>query len=73
MLWVPTGYKGDVIPPPVKITRMPERLWQDLALDLLGPMPTGEYLLVLVDYFSRWVEVDIIKSTTSETIIKVFR
>ena len=48
---------------------MPERPWQDLALDLLGPMPTGEHLLVLVDYFSRWVEVDIIKSTTSETII----
>lgn len=58
------------ITPPVKITRMPEMPWQDLALDLLGPMPTGEHLLVLVDYFSRWVEVDIIKSTTSETIIK---
>ena len=38
--------------PPVKITRMPERPWQDLALELLGPMPTGEHLLVLVDYFS---------------------
>ena len=59
----------ETITPPVKITRIPERPWQDLALDLLGPMPTGEHLLVLVDYFSRWVEVDIIKSTTSETII----
>ncbi|XP_022807326.1 uncharacterized protein K02A2.6-like [Stylophora pistillata] len=49
---------------------MPERPWYDLGLDLLEPMPTGEYLLVLVDYFSGWVEVDIIKSTTSETIIK---
>ena len=49
---------------------MPERPWQDIALDLLGSMPTGEYLLVLVDYFSRWVEVDVIKSTTSKTIIK---
>ena len=60
----------ETITPPVKITSMPERPWQDLALDLLGPMPTGEHLLVLVNYFSRWVEVDIIKSTTSETIIK---
>ena len=58
------------ITPPVKTTKMPERPWQDVALDLLGPMPTGEYLLVLVDYFSRWVEVDIIKSTTSAVIIK---
>jgi len=36
----------------------------------IGLMPTGEYLLVLVDYFSRWVEVDVIKSTTSEVIVK---
>ena len=60
----------ETITPPVKTTRMPERPWQDVALDLLGPMPTGEYLLVLVDYFSRWVEVDVIKSTTSAVIIK---
>jgi len=40
------------ITPPVKTTKMPERPWQNLALDLLGPMPTAEYLLVLVDYFS---------------------
>jgi len=58
------------ITPPVKTTKMPERPWQDIALDLLGSLPTGEYLLVLVDYFSRWVEVDIIKSTTSVVIIK---
>ena len=60
----------ETVTPLVKTTRMPERPWQDLALDLLGPMPTGEHLLVLVDYFSRWVEVDVIKSTTSEVIIK---
>ena len=54
----------------MKTTWLPERPWQDLALDLLGPLPTGEHLLVLVDYFSRWVEVDIIYSTTSEVIIK---
>ncbi|KAK2559429.1 Uncharacterized protein P5673_018062 [Acropora cervicornis] len=60
----------ETIIPPVKTTRLPERPWQDLALDLLGPLPTGEHLLVLVDYFSRWVEVDVIYSTTSEVIIK---
>ena len=33
-------------------------------------MPTGESLLVLVDYLSRRVEVDVIKSSSSEAIIK---
>jgi len=39
------------ITPPVKRTKMPEGPWENVALDLLGPMPTGQYLLVLVDYF----------------------
>ena len=33
-------------------------------------MPMGQCLLVLMDYFSRWVEPDIIKSTTSKVTIK---
>ena len=54
--------------PPLKPTVMPQRPWEELAMDLLGPMPSGEYLLVLVDYFSRWMEVDIMRSISSETI-----
>ena len=53
----------------MKVTKTLESPWQDLALDSLGPVPTGEYVLVLVDYFSRWVEVGVIKSTTAEMII----
>ena len=30
----------------------------------------GEYLLAVVHYFSRWMEVDVIRSTMSATIIK---
>ena len=37
---------------------------------MLGPLPTGEYLLVVVDYFSRWMEVDVLLCTTSAAIIK---
>ena len=50
--------------------RLPERAWQEIAVDLLGPLPTGEHLLVVVDYFSRWMEVDVLRSTTSAAVIK---
>ena len=53
---------------PLKPNMMPQRPWEGLAMDLLGPMPSGEYLLVLVDYFSRWIEVDIRRSISIETI-----
>ena len=51
--------------PPVK-----PRPWQDLAPDLLGPMPTGEHLVLLVDYFSRWMDIDVVHSTNSDRIIR---
>ena len=44
--------------------------WQDCSVDLLGLLPKGESILVLVDYFSRFVEVAILKSATSAKIIK---
>ena len=43
--------------------------WQDLSLDLLGPMPTGEYLLVVIDYYSRYCEVEILMSASASQII----
>ena len=42
----------------------------DLALDLLGPLTSGDSVLVVVDYFSRYYEIGILCSTTSEKIIE---
>ena len=56
-------------PEPMKRTVLPKAPWQDLAADLLGPMPGGEYLFVVVDYYSRYFEVDILKSILSRNII----
>ena len=39
------------------------------AADLMGPLPSGEYVFVVEDYYSRYFEVDILKSVTSATII----
>jgi len=59
----------DPHPEPVKKTTIPDSAWQDVAADLLGPLPVGEYLLVDVDYYSRFFEVDILKSVLSTDII----
>jgi len=53
-------------PEPVKRTVLPDGPWQHLAADLLGP--TGDYLLVVVDYFSRFFEVRFLRETTSARI-----
>jgi len=57
-------------PEPMKPTELPTGPWQDLAVDLLGPLPSGDYICVCVDYYSRFYEIDIMKDTTTERIIR---
>ena len=56
-------------PGPIRTTPLPSGPWRHLAVDLLGPLPTGESILVIVDYYSRYYEVDILKSTVASKII----
>ena len=56
-------------PEPLKHTEFPSQPWQDLAPDLMGSLPPGEYVYVVIDYYGRYFEVDILKSVTSATII----
>ena len=44
--------------------------WHDVAIDVLGPLLSGENLLVVVDYYSRFFEVVIMHSTTSQKMIE---
>ena len=56
-------------PEPLKPTPLPDRPWQHIGIDLCGPLPSGESLLVAVDYYSRWFEVGILHSTNSNKVI----
>ena len=56
-------------PEPLKPPDLPARPWQDLAIDLMGPLPSGDYVFVCVDYYSRYYEIDILRTITSEKII----
>ena len=45
---------------PLNPTLPPEGPWQKVAMDIMGPFKTmkGKYTIVLVDYFSKWCEVE---------------
>jgi transposase InsO family protein len=55
---------------PLCRTTLPQGVWEDIAVDFMGPLPSGHYLLVTVDYYSRYYEVDIMKSITAERTIE---
>ena len=55
----------------IKRVKPPTGPWQDIAIDLMGPPPTGESLLVVVDYYSRFYEVAIMNSTAAKRVVDV--
>lgn len=57
-------------PESFKSTELPRGHRQLLGADLLGPLPSGDSLFVVVDYYSRYVEVEIMRKTTTDRIIK---
>ena len=57
-------------PEPLHPSTMPSKPWQSIHVDLCGPFPTGESLLVCVDACSRWPEVEILRTTSSEVIVR---
>lgn len=57
-------------PEPLIRTKLPVEAWADLAIDFAGPLPSGHNLLVIVDYFSRFTEVIIMKQITAHLTVK---
>lgn len=57
-------------PEPMTRRKLPEKPWVDIAMDFLGPMPSGEYLLVVIDYYSRYIEIAIMTRITAQETIK---
>ncbi|XP_062557325.1 uncharacterized protein K02A2.6-like [Armigeres subalbatus] len=59
-------------PEPLTRTTMPDKPWAHIAADFMGPLPSGHNLLVLVDYFSRFIEVIVMKDLTAKLTIQAF-
>ena len=38
-------------------------------MDFCGPFPSGDYLMVIIDEYSRYPEIEILKPTSSKTVI----
>lgn len=57
-------------PEPMHRTKLPSEPWQHVAIDFLGPLPSGHYLFVVVDYYSRFIEIEIMTKIDSMESIK---
>ena len=70
---IPCQATGQPNPPePIRMTPMPDGPWQKVHVDFYGPLPSGEYLLVLIDRYSRYPAVEIVRSTKASVVIPKF-
>ena len=51
------------------MSEMPTGPWQKVHIDFYEPMPTSEYILVVIDRYSRFPIVEMVKSTKAKSII----
>lgn len=56
---------------PLRMSELPSGPWLNLSADFCGPLGNGEYLLVIVDEYSRYPIVEIIKSVSANTVIPI--
>ncbi|XP_058049718.1 uncharacterized protein K02A2.6-like [Ahaetulla prasina] len=62
------------LPPtaPVREWEKPQGPWSRIHIDFAGPFH-GQTFLIVVDAFSKWLEVILMKSTTAEAVIATLR
>ena len=54
---------------PLKMTPLPIGPWKEVSIDFAGPYPSGEYIMVVIDEYSRFPEVEILTSTSARAVI----
>ena len=55
-------------PTPVTMTELPTSPWEIIAADFYGPLPTGEKILAIIDLYSKFPIVEVLKSTKFPTV-----
>ena len=55
---------------PLIPTGIPRNPWENIHVDLYGPLPDGNYVFGIIDETARWPEVAALRSATSADVIK---
>ena len=60
---------------PLQPVPLPEKPWSKLGLDIVGPIPgaphNARFAVTVTDYYSKWDEVGLASTVTTEVVIGV--
>jgi len=59
------------------LTQVSEELWATVCADFVGPLPRSKHwnqmLLVMIERYSKWTELVVLRSATAKSLKKAFR
>ena len=58
---------------PIEPSSVLEKCWEETSVDLFGPLPSSQHVLVVQDLASRYPVPKIVKSTNAKSKIHVLR
>ena len=56
---------------PIRPNKVPERCWEETSVDLFGPLPSKNHIVVIQDLASRYPSAKLIESTNAKSDINV--
>ena len=51
------------------MTSLPSAPWKEVAIDFAEPFPAGDYIMLVIDEYSRFPEVETLTSTSARAVI----
>ena len=54
---------------PIKPNAVPDKCWEEVSVDLFGPLPSHEHIIVRQDLKSRYPVAKIVNSTSAKVVI----
>ncbi|XP_078503469.1 uncharacterized protein LOC144762184 [Lissotriton helveticus] len=63
--------------PPMEPVQLPERAWEKIGVDLVGPfylLPScSRFAIVAIDYYSKWPEIRFVSEASSASVISFLK
>jgi transposase InsO family protein len=60
---------NETVQEPVKPSPLPKRQWDEISVDFCGPMPSGEYFMVVISDYCRYPVVEKLNSVSAQAVI----
>lgn len=54
---------------PLQMSLLPTTVWHEIAIDIYGSLANGQYILVIIDSYSRYPDIALILSTSARNIL----